>query len=95
MALIFYRALTPGAVSSHVLRLPADRLGQPPAHGRVFLQQPKTLGYNADPVLRELRVISPDVPASPIPSLYHSSRGLVRAAAPRGASHSSKGAPKS
>ena len=28
-----------GAVPSHVLRVLADRLGQPLAHGRVFLQQ--------------------------------------------------------
>ena len=84
-----------GAISSHVLRQPADRLGQPLAHGRVFLQQLQTLGHNVDPVLRKLRVPSQHVPASPIPKFTNHSRGLVRAAAPRGASHPSTGAPKS
>ena len=74
--------LSAGAVSSHVLRLSADRLGQPPAHGRVFLQQLQTLGYNDDPVLRKLRVPSQHVLASPIPKFPNSSRGLIRAAAP-------------
>ena len=37
--------------------------------------------HSADPVLRELRVPSPNVPASPIPKLQDTTRGLVRAAA--------------
>ena len=84
-----------GAVPSHVLRVPADRVGQPLAHGRVFLQQLQTLGYNANPVLRELRVPSPDVPAPSISRSHNPSRGFVRAIAPRGASHTSTRAPKS
>ena len=83
-----------GALLSHVLRVPAYRLGQSLALSRVLLQQLKALVYNPDPVLRELRVPSQNVPASPIPPPPNPSRGFVRAVAPRGASHASTKARK-
>ena len=77
------------------MRLPTNRLGQPPPLGRVQLQKLQTFGYHHVPVLRQLRVSSQHVPTHNQSRIQNPSRGVLRHTAARGPSGSLVGAPQS
>ena len=83
-----------GAVPSHILRLPADRLGQPPPPGRILVQQLQAFCHFPDPVFRQLRVPPQHVPASPIPKFAHPNSRFVRAEASRSPGDSASRTPQ-
>ena len=81
------------SVLEHYL-LPADRLGQPPPPGKIFLQQLEAFCHNSHPDFRKLWVPSADVPPPVLPSLPKSRSRLVCETPPRGSGDSATGTPK-